>query len=398
MKSFFTLLFSFLCFAMVMAQDINPFESIGKEGRIITLSKGKYLEIENNDSLQRIGSVIVDMYTGEIYELLDSDTLYQESDLSPTIITRWWSVDPLASKYPGQSPYAFCNNNPLLYKDPNGESGIITITPGQNGNPGTITISMNVTLYGDGADPVLAELTANKLNKLVNDANLKYLINGEEYIVQLDLKMTVGTELVAYTGAQGNTLKSGKNTNPLENFARVEEINQSQKEKGDADGWVALAYAHRQGFVSEWSGGIGGNTGFLIKGELENDPTSVLHELFHGLFSTHEAIENMNPDLPAVSIPANSPARQFENMPGTYLTTNNKGVEVVDAKKRMLTTYDLNAVFQALGYEINAEGNGANVKLNNTGSTTIKAGNLDNNYYDKNGNVDNDRSSRRSND
>lgn len=120
MKSFFTLLFSFLCFAMVMAQDINPFESIGKEGKIITLSKGKYLEIENNDSLQRIGSVIVDMYTGEIYELLDSDTLYQESDLSPTIITRWWSVDPLSAKYPSMSPYNSFGNNPILYVDPDG--------------------------------------------------------------------------------------------------------------------------------------------------------------------------------------------------------------------------------------------------------------------------------------
>lgn len=124
MKSFFTLLFSFLCFTIVMAQDINPFESIGKEGKIITLSKGKYLEIENNDSLQRIGSVIVDMYTGEIYELLDSDTLYQESDLSPTIITRWWSVDPLSAKYPSMSPYNGFENNPIIFIDPDGREAV----------------------------------------------------------------------------------------------------------------------------------------------------------------------------------------------------------------------------------------------------------------------------------
>lgn len=105
---------------MTIAQNVNPFESIGKEGKIITLSKGKYLEVENNDSLQRIGSVIVDMYTGEIYELLDSDTLYQESDLSPTVITRWWSVDPLSAKYPSMSPYNSFGNNPILYVDPDG--------------------------------------------------------------------------------------------------------------------------------------------------------------------------------------------------------------------------------------------------------------------------------------
>ncbi len=34
---------------------------------------------------------------------------------------RWLSVDPLADKYPGWSPYNYCVNNPLVYFDPNGE-------------------------------------------------------------------------------------------------------------------------------------------------------------------------------------------------------------------------------------------------------------------------------------
>lgn len=33
---------------------------------------------------------------------------------------RWLSVDPLADKYPGWSPYNYCSNNPTLYIDPNG--------------------------------------------------------------------------------------------------------------------------------------------------------------------------------------------------------------------------------------------------------------------------------------
>ena len=35
-------------------------------------------------------------------------------------IGRWWSVDPLVDKYPGVSPYAFCNGSPVLLLDPNG--------------------------------------------------------------------------------------------------------------------------------------------------------------------------------------------------------------------------------------------------------------------------------------
>lgn len=35
---------------------------------------------------------------------------------------RWFAVDPLASKYPGWTPYKFGNNNPLIFIDPNGET------------------------------------------------------------------------------------------------------------------------------------------------------------------------------------------------------------------------------------------------------------------------------------
>jgi RHS repeat-associated protein len=44
---------------------------------------------------------------------------YYDSDLSI-----WLSVDPMASKYPGLTPYNYCANNPIKLVDPNGEEVI----------------------------------------------------------------------------------------------------------------------------------------------------------------------------------------------------------------------------------------------------------------------------------
>ena len=38
------------------------------------------------------------------------------------ILPRWTTPDPLAEKYYSYSPYAFCNNNPVNFVDPDGES------------------------------------------------------------------------------------------------------------------------------------------------------------------------------------------------------------------------------------------------------------------------------------
>ena len=41
------------------------------------------------------------------------------------VLTGWLSVDPMADKYPGISPYAYCTWNPVLFIDPYGEEKLI---------------------------------------------------------------------------------------------------------------------------------------------------------------------------------------------------------------------------------------------------------------------------------
>ena len=48
---------------------------------------------------------------------------YYDSDL----MTGWLSVDPMADKYPGLSPYAYCAWNPVRLVDPDGEEIIAAL-------------------------------------------------------------------------------------------------------------------------------------------------------------------------------------------------------------------------------------------------------------------------------
>ena len=63
-----------------------------------------------------------DAYTGKEAQAPDFTTGYTDfgaRQYSPTL-RRWMTPDPLSEKYYGISPYAFCNNNPVNFVDPDG--------------------------------------------------------------------------------------------------------------------------------------------------------------------------------------------------------------------------------------------------------------------------------------
>src|SRR5690554_2298650 len=45
----------------------------------------------------------------------------------PRLGSVWWSIDPLAAKYPDLSPYNFVANSPIIFADPNGKEIIVKI-------------------------------------------------------------------------------------------------------------------------------------------------------------------------------------------------------------------------------------------------------------------------------
>jgi hypothetical protein len=107
--------------ALCRAQVDNPFESIGKKGKILTLSNGKYVETFDYDSVERIGSVIINIRTRKVVRLLKSERTFRKfSDNSSA--SRWWSPDPLAQNMTQWSPYNFAYDNPIRFNDPDGRA------------------------------------------------------------------------------------------------------------------------------------------------------------------------------------------------------------------------------------------------------------------------------------
>jgi hypothetical protein len=115
-------LFLIVCtFSTYFSKAQNPFKKLGVEVGVITLSKGKYIEFIPYDSIQRIGSVVINIKTGHIIELINTDSIELGYNYRPDVASRWMSPDPLAEEYWDWSPYSYCVNNPIKFIDPNGE-------------------------------------------------------------------------------------------------------------------------------------------------------------------------------------------------------------------------------------------------------------------------------------
>lgn len=106
------------------SQINNPFAPIGKKGKIMTAYGDRFIETFDNDSVQRIGSVLINIHTKKIVKILDSKVVYKKYADNSTS-SRWMSVDPHAEKYANMSPYAAMGNNPILIIDPDGRDLII---------------------------------------------------------------------------------------------------------------------------------------------------------------------------------------------------------------------------------------------------------------------------------
>ncbi len=98
----------------------NPFAKEGYYPKIATLSRGKYLEFHDKDSIVSIGSIKYNTKQKKVIEFVEEDL--SNPDRQPLGDTHgmWMSPDPLSEEFPSWSPYNFVFSNPIRNIDPTG--------------------------------------------------------------------------------------------------------------------------------------------------------------------------------------------------------------------------------------------------------------------------------------
>ena len=224
----------------------------------------------------------------------DSETGYSyfgarfyDSDL----MTGWLSIDPMADKFPNISPYNYCNWNPVIIKDPNGEKGVKVVDTKSK----TITVKAtyyvvsNPKLNRDNTFYTEEEINSmnTEINSTLNTQGYTYEFDGEMYNVRFDLEfISAGDYINAF---------SLKNEDSYGNcFSRMPEKLAPN---------IFPVIDNNDGTVTH-TAGVHQNDEIIMNANYGDNNRNRIHEIFHSLYFNNDnadsGIGNYSPgtDLP----------------------------------------------------------------------------------------------------
>ncbi|ELM3645199.1 hypothetical protein SL053_002271 [Flavobacterium psychrophilum] len=144
----------------------NPFAKYGYKAKVATLSKGKYLEFHDLDSIVTIGTSRWHVDNKKIVGDIVIDSLNVDAQPIGDAPGMWMSPDPLSEEFPSYSPYSYCFNNPLKFVDPDGRE---PIKPQAGTSQGFVAFLNNTrskmgTLTGNNAHNAMMRLGKTEMN------------------------------------------------------------------------------------------------------------------------------------------------------------------------------------------------------------------------------------------
>ena len=175
LKQLLPLLLLLIFTSAAFAQNENAFASIGKKGKVLTLTKGQYNETFDADSIQQIGSSLINIRTMKVVKLLSDDE--SKKRLEGEKHSRFLSVDPLTKGYPMLTPYQYASNSPIMNIDLDGLEGVKVTDVEKK----TITVIVDVVYVmkstkkeaSSNVDAKKLERIKTNLNKELNKKSFK---------------------------------------------------------------------------------------------------------------------------------------------------------------------------------------------------------------------------------
>ena len=238
----------------------NPFAKYGSKAPVATLSKGKYLEVHDLDSIVTIGTSRWHVDNKKIVCDIIIDSLNVDAQPIGDRVGRWMSPDPLSEEFPSWSPYNMSFNNPVRYVDPDGraptdiigtfnkQTGKLSIIDRDHYKKGLPTLTVNASQYKlGGVRDKKGNLTHNQV--LVIDNVFSGGRTDSEGNVSRDLTRDSG-ELAIPSGSYDLTEYEGRSdwykVDPIDS-SRYDDENQGQT---NADGDTRSGYRLHLGNLS----------------------------------------------------------------------------------------------------------------------------------------------------
>lgn len=262
MRKIYYLLILFFSFSVLSAQEElskeekarrekniqagNPFAKYGSKAPVATLSKGKYLEVHDLDSIVTIGTSRWNVDNKKIVGDIIIDSLNVDAQPIGDRVGRWMSPDPLSEEFPSWSPYNMSFNNPIRFVDPDGRAPYDHIFSSSGkfikdtGVGNAVKIQIGGKLYTPsqldnsvGSNKTIAKIGAYYAREVGVSAGTKIGTGKGSEASSSNPAFTTGKDNVARLNNNGGFSKSLDNIDNFKNIIKHENLHQQDNSSGN---------------------------------------------------------------------------------------------------------------------------------------------------------------------